>query len=71
MRFAGVMFATLIIGIAHAGELPDLPVAVTNNVVASVRLNDGVHLVSAMGLLAGKSWRDTTTAVWHLAPGAT
>ncbi len=49
---------------------PDLPVAVSNNAVAAVTLDDGTHIVSAMGLLAGKTWRDTTSAAWHLAPGA-
>ncbi|MDH3647595.1 MAG: galactose oxidase [Gammaproteobacteria bacterium] len=55
----------------RAAELPDLPDAVTNNAVAAIALGDGVHLISAMGLRAGKTWRDTSSAAWHLAPGAT
>ena len=55
---------------AQAGPLPDLPEAVANNAVASVQRDDGMHLVSLMGLLEGKTWRDTTLAAWHLAPQA-
>ncbi len=53
-----------------AWTVPDLPVAVTNNAVASVQRDDGMHLVSLMGLLKDKQWNDTTLAAWHLAPGA-
>lgn len=65
-----------LVSIAHARDallartLPALPEPVSNNAVASVQRADGVHLVSLMGLTAGKSWRDTTLAAWHLAPAA-
>ncbi|MBT8132332.1 MAG: galactose oxidase [Gammaproteobacteria bacterium] len=61
---------TALLAVAQASELPDLPLAVSNNAVAAVELDDGVHIVSAMGLLAGKTWRDTTSRAWHLAPGS-
>ncbi|NND58932.1 MAG: galactose oxidase [Gammaproteobacteria bacterium] len=51
-------------------EIPPLPEPVTNNAVASVQLDDGLHLVSLMGLGSGKTWQDTTLAAWHLAPAA-
>lgn len=48
--------------------LPDLPRALTNNAVAALERDDGVHLISLMGLRAGKTWRDTTLEAWHLPP---
>ena len=62
--------ALCMLAVAAAGSLPDLPVAVTNNAVASVQRDDGRHLVSLMGLTESKRWNDTTLAAWHLAPGA-
>ncbi|MFK7886760.1 MAG: Kelch repeat-containing protein [Gammaproteobacteria bacterium] len=50
--------------------LPSLPTPISNNAVAAVTLNDGVHLVSFLGLKAGKTHQDVTTASFHLAPGA-
>lgn len=50
--------------------LPDLPVAISNNAVAAVALPDGVHLLSFLGLKAGKTHADVTQASFHLAPGA-
>ncbi len=50
---------------------PDLPIAVSNNAVAALRAPDGqVWLYSFMGLKAGKSWRDTTSAAFVLPPDA-
>lgn len=50
--------------------LPDLPVALSNNAVAAVKLPDGVHLLSFLGLKAGKTHADVTRVSFHLAPGA-
>lgn len=75
MRFSSVLITALTVFLTfratlNAAELPELPVAVTNNAVASLKLADGVHVVSAMGLNAGKTRRDTTNEAWYLAPGA-
>ncbi|MBT8136789.1 MAG: galactose oxidase [Gammaproteobacteria bacterium] len=53
-----------------AAPVPGLPVAVSNNAVAGVVLDDGFHMVSLMGLLEGRTWRDTTSTAWHLPPAA-
>ncbi len=36
--------------------LPDLPEAVSNNAVAMLAGDDGIHLYSMLGLKAGKTW---------------
>jgi N-acetylneuraminic acid mutarotase len=51
-------------------SLPELPEATTNNAVAALTLEDGVHLVSFLGLTEGKTHADVTTASYHLAPDA-
>ncbi|WP_428269515.1 Kelch repeat-containing protein [Haliangium sp.] len=51
--------------------LPALPMAVTNNAVVAVPTAAGTHLLSFLGLGAGKTWRDPLSAGFHLAPGQT
>jgi len=46
--------------------LPSLPEPVTNNAVASVTVNDEQHIVSFMGLGAGKGINDVHNKVWKL-----
>lgn len=46
--------------------LPPLPEPVTNNAVASVVIGDTTHIVSFMGLGAGKSYQDVHNKVWKL-----
>jgi N-acetylneuraminic acid mutarotase len=45
--------------------LPQLPEAVSNNAVALLAGDDGVHLYSMLGLGSGKTWRDTSSAAMH------
>ncbi len=50
-----------VIALDGRAVLPDLPVAVSNNAVASVELAAGHYrLYSFSGLLAGRTWRDVT-----------
>jgi N-acetylneuraminic acid mutarotase len=46
-------------------HLPQLPIAVSNNAVALLTGDDGVHLYSMLGLESGKTWRDTSSAAMH------
>jgi len=49
--------------------LPDLPLALANNAVASVTSPEGAILVTFLGLEQGKTYRDVTGAAFVLAPG--
>ena len=46
-------------------HLPQLPLAVSNNAVALLAADDGVHLYSMLGLESGKTWQDTSSAAMH------
>jgi len=47
-------------------RLPAMPAAVSNNAVALVQQQEGGPLlITAAGLTAGKSWRDTTDQAWR------
>jgi len=48
-----------------AESLPPLPMATSNNAVAVYADEDGMHLVSAMGLGAGKSRQDISDTAWR------
>ena len=50
--------------------LADLPEPVSNNAVAMIADDDGYHLYSMLGLKAGKSRRDTSSAVMHFSSAA-
>ncbi len=50
--------------------LPALPMAVSNNAVTAVHTDEGVYLLSFMGLGAGKTWRDTQAVGFQLRLGA-
>jgi len=50
--------------LSQSAELPELPQAVTNNAVVSVRMDDNEYLVSFAGLGAGKSHDDTLDETW-------
>ena len=50
--------------------LPSLPAPVSNNAVALIADGLGVHLYSALGLGAGKTWRDTRSDAFHYSPKA-
>ncbi|MCG8432566.1 MAG: galactose oxidase [Gammaproteobacteria bacterium] len=50
-------------------QLPDLPRAMSNNAVASVKVDSDVYLLSALGLGEGKTWRDTLSAAYLLKLG--
>ncbi|MCG6871053.1 MAG: galactose oxidase [Gammaproteobacteria bacterium] len=53
------------------GEVPPLPVAVSNNAVAAIRNPDGsTSLFSFLGLLEGKSRRDVTNRAFSWSSGA-
>jgi len=45
--------------------LPSLPEAVSNNAVALLVDDDGIHLYSLLGLNSGKTWRDTSSVAMH------
>ena len=66
----GIFCSLALSGSAAVGALPPLPEPVTNNAVAAVGVQDGTHLFTFGGLLAGKTWRDTTARAWTLLPGA-
>lgn len=51
---------------AIAAELPPMPEAVTNNAVASVSIDGEQHILSFMGLGAGKSYKDVHNKAWQL-----
>jgi hypothetical protein len=58
--------------LAFAGEgrlveeaLPELPEAVSNNAVALLAGEDGIHLYSMLGLKSGKTWRDASSGAMH------
>jgi hypothetical protein len=46
-------------------ELPALPEAVSNNAVALLAGDDGIHLYSMLGLKSGKTWQDTSSGAMH------
>jgi len=45
--------------------LPSLPRPASNNAVALLVGDDGVHLYSMLGLNAGKTWKDTSSETMH------
>jgi hypothetical protein len=45
--------------------LPALPEAVSNNAVALLVGDDGIHLYSMLGLKSGKTWQDTSSEAGH------
>jgi hypothetical protein len=49
--------------------IPPLPAPVSNNAAARVRAGEGGYLLSFLGLGAGKTWRDTSVAVYRLRLG--
>jgi hypothetical protein len=62
----------LLVAVAFAEEvrlveeaLPALPEAVSNNAVALLAGDDGIHLYSMLGLKYGKSWQDTSSEAMH------
>ena len=62
----------LLVAVAFAEEgqlveeaLPALPEAVSNNAVALLAGDGGIHLYSMLGLKSGKTWRDTSSAAMH------
>lgn len=57
-------------GVVAATALPDLPIAIANNAVASIDTDRGVYLTSFNGIRAGKNWDDTSAQAFVLAPGA-
>ena len=64
--------ASLLVAAAIAEEgrlveetLPALPEAVSNNAVALLVGDDGVHLYSMLGLRSGKTWQDTSSEAAH------
>lgn len=54
----------------EANERAALPQALANNAVARIETPHGVSLFSFLGLGAGKTWRDTSSAAYMLPPGA-
>jgi hypothetical protein len=42
-----------------------LPEAVSNNAVALLAGDDGIHLYSMLGLKSGKTWQDTSSGAMH------
>jgi N-acetylneuraminic acid mutarotase len=52
-----------------AGGIPDLPLAVSNNAVASARVNGETRLYSFMGLGKGKTWLDITRRAFEFSGG--
>ena len=56
--------------LGHSAQLPDLPVAVSNNAVAASMTKDGPELYSFAGLLSGKTWQDVTDKAWWLPAGS-
>lgn len=49
-----------------AAPLPPLPEPVTNNAVASVKIDERQYLFSFMGLAKGKTYRDVHNRAWQL-----
>ncbi len=47
-------------------NLPDLPVAISNNAVALVADDDAVSIYSFLGLETGKAWSDTSSIAMKL-----
>jgi hypothetical protein len=45
--------------------LPSLPQAVSNNAVALLADEEGIHLFSMLGLKTGKTWQDTSSEAMH------
>ncbi len=64
--FFGVLFLALSSCHVHkfSANLPDLPLAMSNNAVALVQKGKGIELYSFNGLLAGKSWQDISNKVF-------
>jgi N-acetylneuraminic acid mutarotase len=55
----GALLALIVALEARAGDvIPPLPLPVTNNVTASVRIGGERYVVSLLGLGSGKTWRD-------------
>ena len=50
-------------------NLADLPIAITNNAVASVELVNQTRLYSFLGLEQGKKWSDISTKVFRYSNG--
>ena len=50
--------------------LPGLPEAISNNAVTLVESDEGAYLYSFLGLGAGKTWKDISSAAYVLNPGA-
>ncbi|RDV28911.1 galactose oxidase [Alteromonas aestuariivivens] len=60
------LFGSILTCHAKAATLPALPEPVTNNAVASLRLNQHQYLFSFMGLGAGKTHKDIHNRAWQL-----
>lgn len=69
-RVSVFVLGYLVILSAMANEFPNLPIAVSNNAVASLPSSDGPVLFSFAGLLEGKTWRDVTSKAWWLPAGS-
>lgn len=71
--FNGTAFlaAGLIAFAANAEQtcIPAMPVAHTNNAVASIALHGQIHLFSFAGLKAGKTWTDTSKEAYMFVEG--
>jgi len=73
LLFTSVFLSTsLLVAAAIAEEgrlveeaLPALPEAVSNNAVALLVGEDGIHLYSMLGLRSGKTWQDTSSEAVH------
>jgi len=67
-----VFFKTTVVGAQAipAEPLPGLPQAASNNAVTLVASGDDVYLYSFLGLGSGKTWRDISSSVFVLNPGA-
>ena len=67
LALLGIILPLLVLGdddLQQSSALPILPIAVSNNAVASIKLGRRSYIVSFNGLGAGKTYADTLDATW-------